>query len=166
MKNQVVPSSSIRGVVRMDFLTAEASVSVAGKPLACRELLRIDAGDRRFELRPPQTRSGVCVDLAPGLLHATLIGGDRSTLEVEWIVHGNGATAVEAWAICARNSSEVSIMDSFGRNFVPDLLARDPAMPPLLVPPGLYLLRAATSDGPLVLRIGQSTAHHAARAAG
>jgi hypothetical protein len=106
------------------------------------------------------------VDLAPGLLHATLIGGDRSTLEVEWIVHGNGATAVQAWAICARNSSEVSITDSFGRYFVPDLLARNPAMPPLLVPPGLYLLRAATSDGPLVLRIGQSTAHDAARAVG
>jgi hypothetical protein len=150
----------------MGFLAAEASVWLDGKPLACRELLRIDAGDRRFELRPPQTRSGVCVDLAPGLLHATLIGGDRSTLEVEWIVHGNGAAAVEAWAICARNSSEVSIMDSFGRDFVPDLLARDPAMPPLLVPPGLYLLRAITRDGPLVLRIGQSTVHSAARATG
>jgi hypothetical protein len=150
----------------MDFLTAEASVSVAGKPLARRELLRIDAGDRRFELRPTESPSSVCVDLAPSLLHATLTGGDRSTLEVEWMVHGNGAVAVDAWAICARNNSEVSIVDAFGRALVPDLTARDPAMPPLLVPPGLYLLLAATSDGPLVLRIGQSTAHHAARAVG
>ena len=150
----------------MNFPAAEASVSVGGKPLARRELLRIDAGDRRFELRPTGTPSGVCLDLAPTLLHATLTGGDRSTLEVEWMVHGNGAVAVDAWAICARNNSEVSIMDAFGRALVPDLLARDPSMPPLLVPPGLYLLRAATSDGPLVLRVGQSTAHHAARAAG
>ena len=46
-------------------MMCEASVSVAGKPLARRELLRIDAGDRRFELRPMETQSSVCLDLAP-----------------------------------------------------------------------------------------------------
>ena len=98
----------------MNFLAAEASVSVAGKPLARRELLRIDAGDRRFELRPTETPSSVCLDLAPTLLHATLTGGDRSTLEVEWMVHGNGAVAVDAWAICARSNSEVSMAPKDG----------------------------------------------------
>lgn len=143
----------------MAFLTAEASVAVAGKVIARRELLRIERGDRRFELRPPGTPSSVCLDLAPGLIHATLTGGDRATLEVEWMIHGGRAVALDGWAMCARNASEVSILDALGRPIIPDLTARDPSMAPMVVAAGLYLLRAETSNGPLAIRIGQAVSH-------
>ena len=54
---------------------------VGGESLVRRELLRINDGDRRFELRPHGTPGSVCLDLAPGLMHATLSGHDRATLD-------------------------------------------------------------------------------------
>ena len=150
---------------RIAFLTAEASVSASGRTLAQRRLLRIEQGDRRFELRPPESAASVSLDLAPALAHATLSGGDRATLELEWMVHGDTALALDAWALCARNASEVSILDGLGRAVIADLTARDPSMPPVIVSPGLYLLRAETSNGPLVIRIGQAICAGSIRAA-
>ncbi len=151
--------------MRVMFLAAEASVMVGGESLVRRELLRINEGDRRFELRPQGTPGSVCLDLAPGLIHATLSGHDRATLEVEWIVTEGGAIALDAWAMCGRQSSQVSILDAFGQSVVPDMTARDPAMHPMVFTSGRYLLRAETSNGPLVLRLGQSTSCMPMRAA-
>jgi hypothetical protein len=158
--NPLTPGDS-----RVRFLTAEASVAAGGRVLAQRSLLRIEHGDRRFELRPTETAAAVSLDIAPGLMHATLVAGDRATLELEWMVGGNTALALDAWALCARNSSEVSILDGLGRAVVADLTARDPSMPPIVIAPGIYLLRAQTANGPLVIRIGQSIAAHGIRAA-
>lgn len=153
------------GGLRIAFLTAEASVAAAGRTLAQRRLLRIEGGDRRFELRPTECSASVTLDLAPGLVHATLSGGDRATLELEWMVHGTGAVALDAWALCARNASEVSIVDGLGRAVIADLTARDPSMPPIVLAPGLYLLRAETGNGPLVIRIAQAISAAAIRTA-
>jgi hypothetical protein len=149
----------------MMFLAAEASIMVGGESLVRRELLRINDGDRRFELRPHGTPGSVCLDLAPGLMHATLSGHDRATLEVEWIVTDGSAIALDAWAMCGRQSSQVSILDAFGQLVIPDLTARDPAMHPMVFTPGRFLLRAETFNGPLVLRVGQSTSCVPMRAA-
>ena len=151
--------------VRVMFLAAEASVLIGGQALVRRELLRINDGDRRFELRPQGTPASVCLDLAPGLVHATLSGHDRATLEVEWIVTDGGAVALDAWAMCGRNSSHVAIMDAFGQAVIPDMTARDPGMHPMVFTCGRYLLRAETCNGPLVLRLGQSTSCVPMRAA-
>jgi hypothetical protein len=98
-------------------------------------------------------------------MHATLSGHDRATLEVEWIVTEGSAIALDAWAMCGRQSSLVSILDAFGQLVIPDLTARDPAMHPMVFSPGRFLLRAETFNGPLVLRIGQSTSCLPMRAA-
>lgn len=151
--------------VRLSFLTAEASLGIGDRILAQRNLLRIDQGDRRFELRPQGASGSVTVDLSPGLLHATLVGNERATLEIEWMVQSGRAIAVDAWAMCARNSSDVSIVDAFGKLVVADLTARDPSMPPIVMAEGLYLLRAETPGGPLVIRVGQSMSYAASRVA-
>jgi len=48
---------------------------------------------------------------------------------------------------------------------VPDLTARDPSMAPMVFSPGRFLLRAATREGPLTLRLGSSMANVVPRAA-
>ena len=48
---------------------------------------------------------------------------------------------------------------------IADLTARDPSMPPIVLAPGLYLLRAETGNGPLVIRIAQAISAGAIRAA-
>lgn len=154
----------VRQNANLAFLTLEASVTLASRVIAQRHLLRIEAGDRRFELRPPETTGSVCVDVAPGLMHATLVGGDRSTLELEWMISGE-PTAIDAWALATGSGSTVEILDGLGRPMIPDLSARDPSMPPMIATPGLYLLRADTRGGPIVVRLGQSIASGALRAA-
>lgn len=151
--------------LRVAFLTAEASVDTGTGTLVQRRLLRIEQGDRRFELRPPESAGSVAVDLAPGLLHATLAAGSRATLEVDWIVHGDAALALDAWALATAADSEATIVDGLGRAVIGDLRARDPSMPPVLLAPGIYLLRAVARSGPLAIRIGQSIAANAIRAA-
>jgi hypothetical protein len=59
----------------------------------------------------------------------------------------------------------VSILDAFGQLVIPDLTARDPAMHPMVFTAGRFLLRAETFNGPLVLRVGQSTSCVPMRAA-
>jgi hypothetical protein len=67
--------------------------------------------------------------------------------------------------MCARHRSEAEILDAFGRAMVPDLTARDPSMAPIVFSPGRFLLRAATCEGPLTLRLGSSIANVVPRAA-
>ena len=104
---------------------------------------------QRLEVRAPGVRGAVTVDLSIDLVHATLIGGDRATLEIDFMVPGPRAAAIDAWAMCARNHSEAEILDAFGRAMVPDR----------------FLLRAATREGPLTLRLGSSIANVVPRAA-
>ena len=150
---------------RVLFMAAEASLVVDDRVLVRRELLRIEPSMQRLEVRAPGVRGAVTVDLSIDLVHATLIGGDRTTLEIDFMVPGPRAAAIDAWAMCARNRSEAEILDAFGRALVPDLTARDPSMAPMIFSPGRFLLRAATREGPLTLRLGSSIANVVPRAA-
>lgn len=140
-------------------MAAEASLSVDDRVIVRRELLRIDSTMRRLEVRAPGVAGAVTVDLSVDLVHATLVGGDRATLEIDFMVPGPRAAAIDAWAMCARNGSEAEIVDSFGRPLVPDLTARDPSMSPMIFAPGRFLLRAVTREGPIALRLGGSFAN-------
>ena len=150
---------------RVLFMAAEASLVVDDRVLVRRELLRIEPSMHRLEVRVPGVSGAVSVDLSIDLVHATLVGGDRATLEVDFLVPGPRAAAIDAWGMCARNASEAEVLDAFGRAVIPDLTARDPAMAPLIFSPGRFLLRAATREGPLTLRLGNSMANVVPRSA-
>jgi hypothetical protein len=139
---------------RLAFVAAEAAVLVDGVPVVRRELLRIDEAARRFVVRSPRSGALVRVDFGLSGLEAALVGPDRVTLEVDLLVGGMRALALDAWAMCARDAADVSVLDAFGRAIIPDLTARDAAMTPMVVPPGRYLLQASTESGPCVVKFG------------
>ncbi|MFM1935048.1 MAG: hypothetical protein RI990_7 [Planctomycetota bacterium] len=136
------------------FWGADAALWVDGRAVIRRELLSIDPVSQRFDVRAPGVGGSVTVDIALQVVHATLVGPARASLEIDFLVDGTGAAPVDAWAECPCDSSEAEIIDAFARPIIPDLAARDAGMAPLLLPPGRYVLRASTSDGPISLRVG------------
>lgn len=139
---------------RVAFVAAEASISVDGAPIIRRELLRFDEAARRFVVRSPSSGAMVRADFGRSGIEAALVGPDRASLEVDLLVGGVRALAVDAWAMCVRDAADVSLLDAFGRAVIPDLTARDASMTPMVIPPGRYLLLASTESGPCVVRFG------------
>jgi hypothetical protein len=85
-----------------------------------------------------------------------LVGPDRASLEIDLLVGGMRALAIDAWAMCARDAADVRLLDAFGRDVIPDLCARDASMTPMVIAPGRYLLQASTDAGPCVVQGGYS----------
>ncbi len=139
---------------RLAFVAAEASILVDGVPVIRRELLRIDEAARRFVVRSPRSNAHARMDFGLSGVDAVLVGPDRASLEIDLLVGGMRALAVDAWAMCARDAAEVCLLDAFGRSVIPDLCARDASMTPMVIAPGRYLLQAATDSGPCVVRFG------------
>ena len=140
------------------FYGADAALWKDGRAVIRRELLSIDPVAQRFDVRADGVGGSITVDIALQVVHATLVGPARASLEIDFLVDGVGAAPLDAWAECRHDSSEVEIIDAFARPIIPDLAARDAGMAPLLLPPGRYVLRASTSDGPMSLRVGRSSA--------
>lgn len=140
----------------LQLLSTEASVGLRTGRTVTRELLRVE-NERRFELRGGPGEGLVLVDLGPGVLNASLVARVRSTLEIEFVVLGAGEVPLDLWCTCLpAANSQVSISDAMGRLVVPDVTARDPSMPPVVLTPGRYLLDAQVWEGTSVLRVAQS----------
>lgn len=138
------------------MLSAEASVGLRGGRSINRELLRVE-NERRFELRGGPGEGLVLVDLGPGVLNASMVARVRSTLEIEFMVLGLGEVPLDLWCTCLpAANSQVSLSDAMGRLVVPDITARDPSMPPVVLSAGRYLLDAQVWEGTSVLRVAQS----------
>lgn len=143
---------------RLAFVAAEASILIDGRPVVRRELLHIDEVSRRFVVRSPRSSALARVDFGNRGIEAALVGPDRASLEIDLLVGGMRALAIDAWAVCAREAAEVCLLDAFGRAVIPDLCARDASMTPMVIPPGRYLLQASTDAGPCVVRFGPNAA--------
>jgi hypothetical protein len=139
---------------RLAFVAAEASILVDGVPVVRRELLHIDEVARRFVVRSPRSNALARVDFRHCGIEAALVGPDRASLEIDLLVGGMRALAIDAWAMCARDAADVRLLDAFGRDVIPDLCARDASMTPMVIAPGRYLLQASTDAGPCVVRFG------------
>lgn len=139
---------------RLAFVAAEASILVDGVPVVRRELLHIDEVARRFVVRSPRSNALARVDFRHCGIEAALVGPDRANLEIDLLVGGMRALAIDAWAMCARDAADVRLLDAFGRDVIPDLCARDASMTPMVIAPGRYLLQASTDAGPCVVRFG------------
>jgi hypothetical protein len=139
---------------RLAFVAAEASILVDGVPVVRRELLHIDEVARRFVVQSPRSSALVRVDFRPCGIEAALVGPDRVNLEVDLLVGGMRAVAIDAWAMCVRDAADACLIDAFGRAVIPDLCARDASMTPMVVAPGRYLLQVSTEAGPCVVRFG------------
>lgn len=143
---------------RLAFVAAEASILIDGRPVVRRELLHIDEVSRRFVVRSPRSSALARVDFGNRGIEAALVGPDRASLEIDLLVGGMRALAIDAWAVCAREAAEVCLLDAFGRAVIPDLCARDASMTPMVISPGRYLLQASTDAGPCVVRFGPNAA--------
>jgi hypothetical protein len=139
---------------RLAFVAAEASILVDGVTVVRRELLHIDEVARRFVVRSPRSNAAVRVDFGPSGLEAALVGPDRANLEIDLLIGGIRALAIDAWAMCVRDAADACLLDAFGRAVIPDLCARDASMTPMVIAPGRYLLQASTESGPCVVRFG------------
>lgn len=139
---------------RLAFVAAEAAILVDGVPVVRRELLHIDEVARRFVVRSPRSNALARVDFGPCGIDAVLVGPDRASLEIDLLVGGMRALAIDAWAMCALSAADVCLLDAFGRAVIPDLCSRDASMTPMVVAPGRYMLQASTESGPCVVRFG------------
>lgn len=151
------------------LLDADMALWLPGQPLVRREILRIEAPDRRFVLRPDDSPAGVLLETSSCGFHALLSGPERADIEVNWVVEALQGVEMPMWALGKGPLVEASVWDSFGRLVLPDLLARGFDAPRVELRPGRYLL-TASAHGRFSLALGvgidMATADVRMRAAG
>lgn len=157
----IMPSLSGPAVRVLD---AELALWLPDRPEVRREILRLDAPDRRFVLRPDESPAGVVLETCAQGFHALLAGPERADIEVNWFVGEVGGVELPLWAIGQGLQVEANVWDSFGRLVVPDLLARGADAPLARLSTGRYLLTASVHGRcSLALGVGIDVASAGAR---
>ena len=131
-------------------------VWLPGQPQVRREILQVAGEPRTFTLRPDESGAGVTLLMASDHFHAALTGPERAEIEVHWRVQNPTGLAVPLWALAQGRDVEASVWDGFGALLVPDVIARGPDAPEIVLGPGRYMLSAiVTGHASLMIGAGR-----------